>query len=481
MINRHLFGFYRNNAGIIDSIYSDQSEFEDYGTLSNLLRASVVPLTVSRIDSQWHSFHDTTHLDPILQSIFEHQMHMITTDSFQHGSEIMGTKIGVLMHVPVHSPTMCRTGVLVKYCDHNDQWDPMIVYVNEQPFIVECKGIGCATGGFASIHSRKQAGTDKYHQRVTGGFTLDCMEKECQHLLSFMAASNDPDYCQVMPLAAIGFQYGSNDDCLDMGLLLRLTPSNVRFSYQRFGTVELPEKGSEYRYFYRLMDYYASIGFRHGNVNSNNMVYVKPDHFVLTDFEELESILTVPATLDKDPLNVPLYLNIYPYRYQFMDAFTDSLESYQLTMKQYVMDHPNYDTEIQSRFQSSWTIFSEYYRASALFVGDAYFQYDLLDWCQHVLRPLLCQQQKCCQALLNDDSGELSLPDIEAITQSFLNFSDDDVFALPELGDLYQLTNVSNCFVYPIISKRHIIYERLHHINYVLRQLDVVLTGKNDD
>ena len=140
----------------------------------------------------------------------------MTTDAFSEDSLVMGHQLAVLMHRPIDHPEMCRTGVLIKRV--NDSWVPVTVIHRDKEYIVECKGVGSGIGNFSSYHSRLQAGTTKYHYRVTGGMSLSSMEKEFSNLASFYQQSDHDTYHGLLPLAGIGFQFNANDIPIDMGL-----------------------------------------------------------------------------------------------------------------------------------------------------------------------------------------------------------------------------------------------------------------------
>ena len=178
---QHLLGYYRDNDLKISPVFSDTREFLDISTTYQNYEAIIMPIIFKSIESDWGIVPLDYALDPILKYIFDHQLHFITHHSFTNESEIMGTKLAVLMHAPSKVNEMCRTGVLIKYVD--DAWKPVTILYDQMEFIVECKGVGSGIGGFPALHSRLQAGSGNYHCRVTGGMSFSSMEKEFSSLI----------------------------------------------------------------------------------------------------------------------------------------------------------------------------------------------------------------------------------------------------------------------------------------------------------
>ena len=66
---------------------------------------------------------------------------------------------------------------------------------------------------------------------------------------------------------------------------------------------------------YSISQQLLQSGFRHQNLNANNLCYLKKDQFIITDYEEVDSIYQVPDSLDVDTQSMPLYHRIYLFQY----------------------------------------------------------------------------------------------------------------------------------------------------------------------
>lgn len=214
-----LLGFYRHHHQII-SVYSDTPVFKDV-RFSDGYRAIINPITFSKTSSDWLTLPNLYASHPLLDEILNQKCVFHTSSNLGDFDQLIGgCSVGVLMHVPIQDPAMARTGVLVFQRD--GVWEPVIVYFKDQPYIVECKGVGSGIGGYTSVHSRKQAGTTKTHERVTGGMLKSSMEKEFENLLrinSFYDFTLD----SILPFACIGFDYSNWNYEVQLGLMLRLT------------------------------------------------------------------------------------------------------------------------------------------------------------------------------------------------------------------------------------------------------------------
>ena len=255
----------------------------------------------------------------------------------------------MLMHLPVQDEAMSRTGVFVIRKDDGD-WEPLTVRFKDQLYLLECKGVGSGLEGYTQFHHRNQAGSAKHHVRVTGGMTIDGVENEMKHLIQFQTYFNF-NVSGILPFACIGFELESSiQEPIKLGLLLRLSPSNVRFSYESFGDFSnklsindvLPKIANINKQFYQS-------GFRHENMSSNNLCFLYPDSYVPTDFEELTSIYSVPASLDVQPTDHPMYLKIYPFKYSHNECYPNLLQSS-------YMDDQLTNSEINTNFQLSHNI-----------------------------------------------------------------------------------------------------------------------------
>ena len=322
-------------------------------------RAFVKPLVFHSIDSEWTSLANLYTSHPVLDEIIKKIVFHTASNESDNPQLVAGYSCGVLMHAPADNLAMCRTGVLV--VKENDGWMPIVVKFKGQPYIVECKGVGSGVGGYGSVHSRIQAGTfGKMHVRVTGGMTQESVQKEFESLMAVNSCSNF-DNEAIRPFACTLFDYVIEERCIHLGLILRLSPSNIRYSYGAFGSFNEHVFNSiidSFPLLYSINQQLLQSGFRHQNLNANNLCYLKKDQFIITDYEEVDSIYQVPDSLDVDTQSMPLYHRIYPFRYLNKGQWNG----------QDVGEFFDYDTaskEVASSFSTSHARLEKYYELSS--------------------------------------------------------------------------------------------------------------------
>lgn len=462
-MTQFLLGFYRNNDQII-SVYSDTPFFKD-DRFSDGYRAIINPLTFSNTSSNWLTIPNLYSSHPLLDDILNQQRVFHTSPNADDFDKRVGEySVGVLMHVPIHDPSMARTGVLVYLKD--GVWEPVIVYFKDQPYVVECKGVGSGIGGYSSVHSRTQAGTTKTHERVTGGMLKSSMEKEFGNLLrinSFYDFALD----SILPLACIGFDYSSPDHALQLGLMLRLTPSNIRCSYSEFGDFNQHQlaPGHVYSIFSSINDQLFKAGYRHQNLNSNNFCFLKPGHFVITDYEEMDSIYQSPASLDSETDSLPMYLKVYPFRYIHQaDYSTADCHQFYAPKKA--------DQEIQSSFNLSHATLREYYHAASTFLGSEYFNGSLVTWVTDYLKPLLKLQYDCLVGCKLAMMANRSTKDIIA---SYLEALDVNHQQAHCIGEFRMKSSLSVFFLLPAKANESEINRCICHLESLFRQIDYLV------
>tara|TARA_A100001015_G_scaffold274948_1_gene331779 strand:+ start:2649 stop:4241 length:1593 start_codon:yes stop_codon:yes gene_type:complete len=437
--------------------------------MTSEFKAVILPLTFSKSDSDWTHLSHMYSNHPVIDHIIDKQLVFHTSDNeddFRH--TIAGYSCGVLMHVPVDDPAMSRTGVLV--VKDGDTWVPIVLHYQQQPFLVECKGVGSGVGRYLSVHSRTQAGTNKTHERVTGAMLKPSMEKEFKNLMIYNSHYNF-QVPSILPLACIGFEYSSHDVSLELGLVLRLTPSNVRYSYYQFGSFNtdlFPDRKKVYSVFETINKQLFAVGFRHQNLNSNNLCFLENNEFIVTDFEEMDSIYQTPASLDSETDAVPLYLKVYPFRY--IDR-----GYYSMPALQTFYQNDQAILEIDQKFKNSHAILIEYYDAVMRFVGRQYTQLPLLDWINEYLVPQLDLQKTCLidyvDRLTEHTTGTF---DFDAFIHPYIQSFQLDQ-ATVGLGELKHQTSLATLFLFPHDVPIYQLNERISHIDYVLRQIQSLL------
>ncbi|MEK9726523.1 MAG: hypothetical protein VW397_00295 [Candidatus Margulisiibacteriota bacterium] len=313
-MNRHLLGFYCEGHLPV-SISGDTPFFKDKSQSARMV-ATIVPIKCIQTQSEWLMIPNMFDVPQSLQSVFDQQL--ILTTATDEDSKTNHVRYAVLMHALENAPEMARTGVLLHRV--RDSWEPMVVKFRDVPYLVECKGVGSPLGGYVSFHQRTQAGTSKTHTRVTGGLLQESMSAEFENLMR-VQSYHQFTVPGILPLACIGFEFITNENTLNMGLLLRLTRSNIRYSYEDFGSFS-DDKPNVYAMFSQQNQLLFSAGLRHQNLTANNLVYHDSSHYVVTDYEELTPIYKAPTSLDSDASSVPLFLKIYPFRFLYQSLYT---------------------------------------------------------------------------------------------------------------------------------------------------------------
>tara|TARA_A100001015_G_scaffold312178_1_gene416826 strand:+ start:3526 stop:5202 length:1677 start_codon:yes stop_codon:yes gene_type:complete len=466
----HLLGFYRHKNKI-QSIFSESPVFKDNRMLSEF-KAVVLPLKFSASDSSWTNIDHLYSSHPVIDHIINEQLIFHTSsDTADFDHHIAGYSCGVLMHLPVNDLSMSRTGIFV--VREGNAWVLIVIHHQQKPYLLECKGVGSGVGRYLEIHSRTQAGTTKTHERITGGMLKDSMEKEFTNLMIYNSFYNF-NLPSILPFACVAFEYSSPSVTINLGLLLRLTPSNVRYSYSNLGDLDIETFKSQkilYGLFENINHRLFSVGLRHQNLNSNNLCF-SDSEFVITDFEELDSIYQIPASLDSETDAVPLYLKVYPFRY-IDDAYYSSkpLKSFfKPDEKQLEIDHG---------FQRSQPVLLEYYHAVKRFLGADYFTHSIQDWVTDSLKQRLVAQKTALidyiekLELASDDSIDFNLF-IRPYIESFqLNATPTAV------GDFNLKTSLNTIFLFPYDVDLSKLKGRIRHIDFLLRQLDYILSHGN--
>ena len=422
--------------------------------MGSRMQAVVVPLACHETQSKWFVFSNQYGFPDCVQSVFEKGQLLITDPK----GVVSDGNMGVLMHVPENTPDMARSGVLVKR--EGDQWQPVSVNVGGRLYLLEIKGVGSPVGGFSSIHPRTQAGSKKTHNRVTGGMTQGAMENECQSLLK-VQSHYDWNLPGIVPIACIAFEIHIDGQLLNMGMLLRLTPSNIRYSYGEFGDFK-SDRPDVYEQFSNINDRLFKAGLRHQNLTANNLVYLDDHQYVVTDYEECTSIYAVPASLDVNTRSEPLFLKIYPFRFQ------ENLQ-YKTPDVGLFYNQQDMEKECDSLFKSSYATLLDYIGATKRFMLPGYDTLPLKQWVLNRLMPNLYAQILCLEQAM-EWRGDNQL-NVKALIHQFVGY------------DANNQNNQSGlfCFEVPMASlflknlaglSRGELNDRIKHIRFVLRQLE---------
>jgi len=321
---KYLLGFYRKH-GEMKALYGASPTFRDKGLLRAEYRAEIVPLALINNTQPWQLTEDMATVGASLKSVLLQNQLFCT-------AKTATSPFYLLMYMQVSDSRMGRGGVLLE--KKGDQYHPVLVEIEGIPYLVELKGVGCPTGGFPDFHRRKQAGTERYHVRVTGGMGWAGALGEFRNLERMRPMFPDfPDGHHLRALGVAPFTLKSTDQTVNAGLLIRLSPSSIRFgfyenpAFKQLNTLNnqvfAQNAGFETAKF--LSGKTPSV---HRNIGWNNMLYVSPGNYILTDYEELTSLAEGHCNLDLLEQVYPIYLNFYPFRTLWFSDFLKGFKDF---------------------------------------------------------------------------------------------------------------------------------------------------------
>ena len=316
-----IVGLYRDESGRIQKLISDTNEIIDKGIANRVFEYKLVPIEIEESDLEWATTENLKALPREIQEMVLSGKRFLTCTEPAENQ-----KYYLLMGAPKDDLRMARMGVLMEKSD--DQISPVIATLNDEEYIVEIKGVGCPLGGFPDFHRRKQAGTDdKYHIRITGGLGLTGALNEFYQLermreLKDRFGIDHP----IKAVGVTGMTIESETDSMECGLLMRLSPSTIRFSFSGNPEIERVNSLDNQWFYYNAGRETAKFlclnsPSIHRNLGINNMVRVSEKQYVLTDFEELTSISSGHCNLDITDQVYPEALKHNPLREIYWDTF----------------------------------------------------------------------------------------------------------------------------------------------------------------
>lgn len=328
-MSTHIIGLYRKN-GKITPLMGNSPHFQDMGIKREWYTAALIPLEIVQSANQWFLTSDKEYLPENLKPLIENQQFFCTSDKEK-------SPYYALMYIPKADTVdefqvaMARMGALMKKTDTG--FEPLTLTVDGHEYVIEAKGVGSPVGGFPHTHFRNQAGTNNSHLRVTGGMGLSGGEREFMNLCAMKAVEDEiPNGEQMRALGLMPFAIETNDQRIELALLLRLAPSTLRFSFYNNDAMAdllgdsqsqfMEDAGKESSKYFSLPS--PAV---HRNNSWNNMVYVSKGRYVLTDFEELTTLATGHCNLDLMESLYPPYLHTHPFRHMWTPQFINGLKS----------------------------------------------------------------------------------------------------------------------------------------------------------
>ena len=461
MSSNYVLGYYFEENKLVE-VVNQSPEFYDSSKGGGSI-ARIVPLQLSSTDSDWLTLSNLYDIpDNLNQVILSGQLLMTNPQYVGKFNEF-----AVLMHIQQSNQEMARGGVLLQRSSNEFGWEPVLINFRQKSFLIELKGVGSPNGGFRSYHERTQAGTTKTHARLTGGLFRDSMENEFKNLIT-VQSSYESGLPGILPFACIGFNYMADGNQLELGMLMRLTRSNIRYSYDTFGSFSVNRDSKRlYDIFSNQNKQMLSIGLRHQNLTANNLVYYNNETFVVTDYEEMTSIYQSPTSLDFSSDSEPLFLKIFPYRSLYSHLYnTKSAANY--------FDYSLAMNEVQSGFKSSHGILKDYYYSTKNYLLPNYFDLSITDWVNTRLKPSLQLQKEILTKWLLRSSNQSSADFFELYVGQGAS---DRVFTLNSHEKFNHRATLSMFFIFPIEVPDFVIKMRIKHIEMVLRQIDAYLNN----
>ncbi|MDA1352975.1 MAG: hypothetical protein O3A01_00715 [bacterium] len=415
---KHIIGLYRENGKIVP-LLGDSPHFQDMGIKREWYSATLIPLEIVQSANQWYLTDDKDYLPDDLKTIIAKNQFFCTTTEEK-------SPYYALMYMPKADTVdrfqvaMARMGALMRKTDTG--FEPMTLKVSGYEYVIEAKGVGSPVGGFPHTHFRNQAGTNNSHLRVTGGMGLAGAEREFLNLCNMKAIEDQiPDGEDMRALGLMPFAIHTQNQRIDMALLLRLAPSTLRFSFYNNPAMTQHLGGSQSQFMIdagKESSKYFSLPSpaQHRNNSWNNMVYVSENRYVLTDFEELTTLATGHCNLDLMECLYPPYLHTHPFRHMWTPQFISGLKAGVGCASKWAQDAPTTDlclynaymmekvapNVIKTRLNMTMNtdFIDENVTAIHYFAHSDYFSMPTLEWVERHGIPSMEKQRKVLQELI---------------------------------------------------------------------------------
>ena len=333
----HLIGYCRDKANKISPIWSTKKTYWDV-TLKETCEGALIPLDVIKTANKWDLTKDKKHLPKHLKTHFNNGDIFIT-------SETEKSPYWAFMIYPTNNRQMARVGVLCE--KKNKQINPITVSIDNKDYLIEIKGCGSPIGGFPGAHFRLQAGAvSGFHCRVTGGLTLDGCKQEFDNLERTRTVREAYNYpFEVRALGMTSFTVGKDKFEDQFGSLCRLVPSTIRLSFIKNPAFTKRQPFDEKLAFNQAGQEVARFSAGemphiHRNISWNNLVYVAPKQYVLTDYEEAEPAYKGHCNLELPEFIYPLYFSATRYR-KFTSDFFDGCKQVTGPLQALLNKNPN--------------------------------------------------------------------------------------------------------------------------------------------
>lgn len=397
-----LIGFYRKDNRIL-SLYSDTPTFFDT-TLNDTIIPTIVPLSLLNTTSRWTFVSEHLTLPTHLQNVLHSQSIFMTTT--KESSDYY-----ILMYIPQKTPTMSRGGILLQKTETG--YNPVIVLKHDIPYIIDIKGSGSPVGGFPDAHFRVQAGSlTGFHLRVTGGLAPEGARKEYQNLLNIEKTAEKLSMPQhINALGIHQFDYQFSTSLHPFAQLLRLTPSSIRFSFKGNPVLDDLNSDDESIGIYaagveasKLLHHTPPL--LHRNCSWNNLVYIGPNDYALTDYEEADHAHIAHCNLELINAFYPLYFNNKYYQDTYFSIYKKGLLHEKSPLKSLINHHnPTSIAELNKVVMShiihpyifekrqttliDTTFITDTLSYMKSFLPQSYYTTDLLTWADTKLRNYL--------------------------------------------------------------------------------------------
>jgi hypothetical protein len=311
----HLVGFVRGPTGIV-ALRGDPYFFDT--TRNSRCIAMIVPLEVVDVE-EWTLAADACLLPEPLADVIGAGRMLLTS-----GRE--SSPFHVLMYPRADNMETSRGGVVLER--KGDAFEPLLAEVDGVPYLIELKGCGCPIGGFGAYHLRRT--TPKgCHFHLSGALGHAGARAEFEGLEARRTAARRLGHpLELRAVACARYRHPAARRDEELGQVVRLCPSSLRASFARNEVFDRLMSCDDATLALNLGREAAclldlEVPRMHRNPSHNNLCYVAPGEYVLSDLEAAPPLSTGYEALDYDDSVVP---DQYRHRARSVAGFGEFVE-----------------------------------------------------------------------------------------------------------------------------------------------------------
>lgn len=297
-MKRWILGYIREGDAFVE-LRSDVRRFLD-ATRESACIAKIVPLAFAPVES-WTTTDDALLLPHDLRDLLRSNRMLVTAPR-------PTTPYFVLMYPRADNAETSRGGVLLR--GEGASFRPVVVRADGAPYLVELKGCGCPLGGYGAYHLRRTSPTG-CHFHVAGALSLAGAHAELSGLEALRAGAHR--YGGRRELRAVACARYASEAARRgevFGQVIRLAPSSLRASFHGHPVLDellRVDDGAVMRNLGReaaaLLD--CDDPRIHRNPSLNNLCFVSPGTFVLSDIEAAPPISSGYEAIDFEDSVIP--------------------------------------------------------------------------------------------------------------------------------------------------------------------------------